>query len=332
MRDYPKDGESRFLESVKIKHAEFESLYNRALKESAKGNRLDLLQFLMENSEFLNREENKWMQMVIEVIRSTSLYFQPQIRTKILNEGWASYWHENLFLDDDRISGHEVDFAVINAKVTSMPRVGLNPYALGMRLFYYLESQAERGKISYDYQRLFDKQKRKDFDSGTGAGTGRDFIFYVRENFCDSMFINTFIDQDFVDLHKLFVADKRLNKERMTWEYYVKSKKANHYKKMIADSLYHPPAVTINIDDDNSLVLNHHFEGKPLYRDYIEGTLLGLEFLWGNKVSLYTHEAELVKKEPGQPQPPKEGPEGEIVWKRFRYTMKGRKMSRVVIE
>ena len=66
------------------------------------------------------------------------------------------------------------------------------------------------------------------------------------------------------------------------------------------DSLYHPPALTINVDDDNTLVLNHVFEGKPLYRDYIEGTLLGLEFLWGTKVSLYTHEAELMKKESGQ--------------------------------
>ena len=331
MRQFPKDGEARFLESVKLKHAEFESLYTKALKESTKGYRLDLLQFIMEHSEFLNREENKWMMMVIEVIRSTSLYFQPQIRTKILNEGWASYWHENLFLNDDRISGHEVDFAVINAKVTSMPRVGLNPYALGMRLFYYLEEQAKKGKISYDYQRIADKHTRENFNSGSGEG--RDFIFSVRENFCDSMFINTFIDQDFIDLHKLFVAGKRLNKERMTWEYYVKSKKAKHYKQMIADSLYHPPAVTINVDDDNSLVVNHLFEGKPLYRDYIEGTLLGMEFLWGSKVTLYTHEAEQTKRDQGQsPAPQAEGPEGDITWKRYRYTMKDRKMSRVVIE
>ena len=48
----------------------------------------------MEYSPFLNTEKNRWMLMVLEVIRSTSLYFQPQIRTKILNEGWASYWHD----------------------------------------------------------------------------------------------------------------------------------------------------------------------------------------------------------------------------------------------
>ena len=74
------------------------------------------------------------MKTVIEAIRSTSVFLQPQIRTKIMNEGWASYWHEKLFLQDDRIGGHEVDFARTHAGVTSLPRVGLNPYALGMRL------------------------------------------------------------------------------------------------------------------------------------------------------------------------------------------------------
>lgn len=101
---------------------------------------------------------------------------------------------------------------------------------------------------------------------------------------------------------------------------------------MIADSLYHPPALTINVDDDNTLILNHVFEGKPLYRDYIEGTLLGLEFLWGAKVSLYTHEAERLKEAPEQVRARQaEGTDRKIVWKRFRYTMKERKLTRVLI-
>ncbi len=329
LREFPEDGEERFIGYVKRKHAEFESLFDRATRERSVTGRMDLLQFLMENSKFLDRDENKWMLSVIEVIRSTSLYFQPQIRTKILNEGWASYWHDTLFLQDDRINGHEVDYAVINAKVTSMPRVGLNPYALGMRLFSYLETQAEDGKISYDYQRIADKNARKTFNKATGRG--REFIFSVRENFCDSMFINAFIDQEFVDRHRLFVVDRRLNKERMTWEYYVKSRKSKDYKEMVADSLYHPPAITISVDDDNSLILNHVFEGKPLYREYIEGALLGLEFLWGGKTCLYTFEPEPVKKETGQSDK-EEQPPREITWRRFRYTMKDRKMSRALVD
>lgn len=331
MRDFPEEGQSRFIQDIKSRHAEFESLYEKAVKRREKrSGTVDLLQFIMRNSEFLNREENKWMLSVIEMVRSTSLYFQPQIRTKILNEGWASYWHETLFLQDDRISGHEVAFAAVNAKVTSLPKVGLNPYALGMRLFYYLEDQANKGRLTYDYQRLSDQHKRKNYDTGTGAG--KDFIFDVRGNFCDSMFVNTFIDQEFVDLHKLFVVDKKLNKERMSWQYYIKSKKAKHYKQMVADSLYHPPAVKIDVDD-NALVINHLFEGKPLFRDYISGTLMGLEYLWGDRVTLFTHEPEPVKKKTNQqPQPQQEYVPGKIKWGRVKYTMKDKKLSRVVID
>jgi stage V sporulation protein R len=271
------------------------------------------------------------MLTVMEVIRSTSLYFQPQIRTKILNEGWASYWHEKLFLQDDRIGGHEVDYSIVNARVTSMPRVGLNPYALGMRLFDYLEDKANKGKISFDYMQLSDKHERSRFD--TEIGQGRKFIFAVRENYADSMFINSFVDQDFVDLHKLFVVGKRLNKERMTWQYYVKSRKAEDYKAMVSDSLYHPPSIVVNVDETGTLVLNHVFEGKPLVREYIDGTMMGLEYLWGGKVCLYTSEPVPLKAQaPPESTAKQETPKQETSWKRFRYTMDGRKLTRELVE
>jgi len=328
VKEFPEDGGERFIDSVRKKYAEFDTLHEKAVKEQGKGGRRDLLQFLMENSPFLAKEENKWMLTVIEVIRATSLYFQPQIRTKILNEGWASYWHDHLFLRDDRIRGHEVEYAVVNAKVTSMPRVGLNPYALGMRLFEFLEEQADKGKMSFDYRRISDQHQRHHYDAASNRG--KDFIFSIRKNFCDAMFINSFIDQEFVDRYRLFVVDRRLNKERMVWQYYVKSRKASDYKAMLAESLYHPPAVAIAVDDDNTLVLNHLFESKPLYRDYIDGALMGVEFLWGGKTCLYTHEPEPVKKDQGQ-SGKEEHPPREIKWRRIRYTMKDRKMTRVQV-
>ena len=90
----------------------------------------------------------------MEVVRKTSIFFQPQIRTKIMNEGWASYWHEKLFLADDRIKGHEIDFARTHSGVASLPRVGLNPYALGMRLFQYIEEMADKGKYCAEYIKI----------------------------------------------------------------------------------------------------------------------------------------------------------------------------------
>jgi stage V sporulation protein R len=330
LRDYPEDGEARFLENVKGRYSELEPFYRKKLAGKKHDGKMDILQFLMENSEFLGKEENRWMKTVIEVIRTTSLYFQPQIRTKILNEGWASYWHEDLFLKDDRISGHEVDFAIVNAKVTSMPRVGLNPYALGMRLFSYLEDKANKGKLSYNYIKLHDKHLRRTYD--TGEMKGREFIFQIRENYADSMFINSCIDQEFVDLHKLFVVGKRLNKERMTWQYYVKSKRAEDYKKMVMDALYHPPSIVVNVSDTNALILNHIFEGKPLVRDFIDGTMMGLEYLWGKPVILYTSEPVPVKGKTVSGADKEENPVQHYVWRRYRYIMKDRRIQRELVD
>lgn len=331
LREYPEDGESRFIKSLTEKHAELDALYARKRKEKKSVGRTDPLLFLMEYSPFLNREENRWMLIVLEVIRSTSLYFQPQIRTKILNEGWASYWHDTLFLGDDRIKGHEVDYAIVNAKVTSMPRVGLNPYALGMRLFQYLEHQADQGRTGLAYFQTADRDQRQRFDQATGKG--REYIFHIRESHCDAMFINSYIDQDFIDQHRLFVVGKRLNRDRMTWQYYVKSRKAADYKQMVAESLYHPPRVEIGVADNNVLVLNHVFEGKPLLHDFLQGVLVALEYLWGGEVHLHTSVPIPVKtgKEDGG-QTKEETPKRTISWKRFRYTMKDRTLSRTLAE
>ncbi len=329
-REHPEDGEERFLKSVLERHAELEALYQRKLKEKQMVGRTDLLRFLMEYSPFLNREENRWMLMVLEIIRSTSLYFQPQIRTKILNEGWASYWHDTLFQGDDRISGHEVDYAIVNARVTSMPRIGLNPYALGMRLFQSLEERADKGWTGLDYDRTADSVLRRDFDRATGLG--RDYIFHIRENYCDSMFVNSFIDQDFIDQHRLFVVGKRLNKERMTWQYYVRSRKADDYRQMVADSLYHPPRIEVGVGENNLLMLEHVFEGKPLVRDFVQGVLVGVEFLWGGEVQLLTSVPIFEKAAEDDGQAKQETPARDIRWKRFRYTMKDRTLSRSMVD
>jgi len=88
---------------------------------------------------------------------------------------------------------------------------------------------------------------------------------------------------------------KRLNEEKGTVEYYIKSRKAADYKQMLIDSLYHPPRIVVDQDktDEDSLYLRHYFEGKQIYKNYIPDTLLGIEYLWGGRVHLET--TEIVK-------------------------------------
>ncbi|MBN2646116.1 MAG: SpoVR family protein [Desulfuromonadaceae bacterium] len=319
-------GEEIFFAEVQQRYPEFDACFEKFLRERSAPS-LDLLQFLMDQSPFLNRDENKWMKSVLEIIRTTSIYFQPQIRTKIMNEGWASYWHETLFLQDDRIRGHEVEFARVNAGVTAMPRVGLNPYALGMRLFYHIEQQADRGCYDYAFNRMRDREQRRRYDRATGLGHER--IFKIREDFCDFTFISQFVDQDFIDAHRLFVAGERLNKERMVWEYYVRSRKAADYRDMIFSSLYHPPVIQVDREKsrNGALYLTHRFEGKPLVNEYIANTLLGIEYLWGNGVKLETSEARVAAS--GEKSDPAETP--AVSWTRVVYSMHERVFSREVV-
>ena len=327
LRTHPDDTDEKFLDEVRSRYAEFDSYWNKYQEQDKTAHRHDLLEYIMEHSSFINKEENRWMKMVIEVVRNTSLYFQPQIRTKILNEGWASYWHEKLFLSDDRISGHEIDFARVHAKVASMRRIGLNPYALGMHMFCFLENMADKGRISSGYRRLRDRTSRDTYDNG--AGQGQDFIFNIRRTYCDSMFVADYITQDFIDEHELFVAGRKLNEQRMAWQYYVKSRSAEDYRDMVLDSLYHPPAIEFETTPENHLHLHHLFEGKPLVRDYIAGTMLGIEYLWGDQVILDTFEPfkKEVARDTGDAVKT-ETPRQEIGWNKVRYKMRDRQLSR----
>lgn len=329
---YGEMAEAIFISNTIRRYPEFEALFEKHKKRNQQS-ATDLIQYLQEHSPFLQKEENQWMKSVLQIVRKTSIFFQPQIRTKILNEGWASYWHEKLFLEDDRIRGNEVTFAQVNAKVTALPRVGLNPYALGMRLFAHVEELADKGKLSFEFERLRGIHERHEFDRQTGKG--QQFVFDVRENCSDFMFINQFVDQDFVDRYKLFVTGRRLNNQKGVWEYYVKSRSGDEYKQMLLDMLYHPPHVEIDGEKtaEDCLYLNHRFEGKPLVKELIANTMLGISYLWGGAVKLET--TELVNRsQETSPTPDPFGPtpaEPEFASRRVRYTMKDRQLSKAIL-
>ncbi len=202
-------------------------------------------------------------------------------------------------------------------------------------MFHYIEELAGKGKYSIKFRRLRDARQRDQFDVHTGQGL--DFLFNLRDNFNDFMFINTFVDQDFVNKYKLFVAGRRLNQNRGVWEYFVKSRSAEKYRRMLLGTLYHPPHIQINQEKANNgnLYLVHVFEGKPLVKEFIANTMLGIEYLWGSPVQLET--SEVVPAEPSQVRlpipgltmPVEEEPQArEIKWQRVLYTMKDRKLSK----
>jgi stage V sporulation protein R len=323
IRDNKDLGDTIFFSEIRDSYPEFTGYYEKH-KSMVIQKPMDVMDFIIQHSPFLKNEKNQWMKSVMNIVRNTSLYFAPQIRTKIANEGWASYWHDELFRRDDRIKGHEVAYAKINAGVTSISRVGLNPYAIGLRLYQYIRKMADLGRLNYQFQFEQNMDKREQFDRK--AGEGNDFIFKVRRHFSDFTLLNTFIDQDFVNEYDLFVVGKRPNPERGTIEYYIKSKKAEDYKDMLIKSLYHPPYIEVDLQktDDSGLYLVHHFENKQLIKDFIPDVLTGLEFLWGGQVQLETVEIskKRILKDLGD----------DYMYRKVIYTMKDRKIDKVKAE
>ena len=91
--------------------------------------------------------------------------------------------------------------------------------------------------------------------------------------------------------------------------------------------------IEVTVAENNALILNHIFEGKPLLRDFLQGVMLGVEYLWGDEVHLYTSVPIPMKAgRESDGQAKEETPKRTISWKRFRYTMKDKTLSRTLAE
>ncbi|KHF26924.1 SpoVR family protein [Anoxybacillus sp. BCO1] len=90
----------------------------------------DLLLFIEEYS----RELDEWQRDILTMMREEMLYFWPQLETKIMNEGWATYWHQRILREMDLTSDEAIEFAKLNAGVVQPSRTGINPYYLGLKI------------------------------------------------------------------------------------------------------------------------------------------------------------------------------------------------------
>ena len=91
----------------------------------------DVLEFIGNNS----RNMPAWKKDLIEIIREESQYFIPQMQTKIMNEGWASYWHYTLCHELDLPAQWHIPFIKMHNQVIRPHIGGLNPYHLGFVIF-----------------------------------------------------------------------------------------------------------------------------------------------------------------------------------------------------
>jgi len=112
---------------------------------------LDILNFLFENSENLE----PWQRDILWMIREEAYYFAPQGRTKIMNEGWAAYWHSKIMTEKAVEAKEVIDYADHCSAVFRV-KDRINPYKLGIEIYRYIEYKWDTGRHGKIYEECED--------------------------------------------------------------------------------------------------------------------------------------------------------------------------------
>jgi stage V sporulation protein R len=265
-----------------------EALRQRREQEKLKDKRFpvhpqkDVLLFLLENAPL-----EPWQQDVLAIVREEIYYFAPQRQTKIMNEGWATFWHSHLMTRYALKDGELIDYADHHSGTLATSPGRLNPYKLGVELFRDIEERWNRGAFGPDYENCDDPQARAQWDLKVGEGLKK--IFEVRRIYNDIGFIDTFLTREFAEKHKLFTY--RYNP--MTRRYEVESRDFDDIKRQLLFNLTNFGEPIIEVEDANyqnrgELYLAHRWEQIDLRLDYAQATLENLQALWGRPVHIET--------------------------------------------
>lgn len=242
----------------------------------------DVLLFLLEHAPL-----EAWQADILSIIRDEAYYFAPQAQTKIMNEGWATYWHSTIMTKHGMQAADLVCYADHCSGVLASSPTQLNPYKLGVELLRDIEDRWNRGRHGAAYDDCHDLRERAEWD--TGEGKGREKIFEVRRVHNDLTFIDEFLTLDFCRRHKLFAFG--LNE--LTGNYEIESRRFDEIKAQLLFQLTNRGRPLIYVKDGNfqnrgELFLDHRFAGPELQTDQAVDTLRALHRLWGRPVLIET--------------------------------------------
>jgi stage V sporulation protein R len=112
----------------------------------------DLLAFLRAHGKTYDEDSGKavemtdWQKDILEILRREAYYFAPQKMTKVMNEGWASYW-ESLMMADENFADSDEFLTYADHMSKVLGSGGMNPYSLGLQLWEYVENSENRRHV-----------------------------------------------------------------------------------------------------------------------------------------------------------------------------------------
>jgi len=228
-----------------------------------------------------------WQRDVLTIIRDEAYYFAPQGQTKIMNEGWASFWHSTIMTRHGLTDEGLINYADHHSGTMATSPNRLNPYKLGIELLKDIEERWNKGQFGPEYDNCTDMYEREHWDKDLGLG--REKIFEVRRIHNDITFIDTFLTPEFCYKNRMFSFG--FNDSNKTYE--IQSREFQQIKQQLLNSLSNHGRPVIYVQDANyknrgELYLEHEYLGIELKLDYAQDTLANLHSIWKRPVNIET--------------------------------------------
>ena len=250
----------------------------------------DLLGFLIEHSTVLT----PWQRDVLAMVRDESYYFSPQRKTKIMNEGWATYWHGQLLKDPElRDPEHRIGLTHHQGQLTHMSSVTANPYTIGLEIFKNIKKRWDKGQFGPEYEESRERNKEETWD--THAIQGEQKIFEVRKMYGDISFINSFLTPESVRELKIYTWSAGQNPEPGA-PIVISSREVDDIRKNLSAAISNggTPFIQVLNGDFGSKgeLLVEHVHEYDLRPDWADEVLKNIKAIWGRPVNLFTYVSE----------------------------------------
>ncbi|TDJ74379.1 MAG: SpoVR family protein [Proteobacteria bacterium] len=235
----------------------------------------DILLFICDHNPYLS----EWQKDLLTIAHEQAQFFIPQIETKIMNEGWASYWHHYLMNSLDLPEGLHMEFLVHHNQVVRPHPGSINPYHLGFKLWH-------------EIRRSYDEPTPEEIEKyGEPDKSGTEKIFEVREVDRDVSFLRRFLTEELMREMDMFEYERR--GDDLVISQVSDEENWQRVKDTLIAGTGMGPLPVIRIEDadykqNRVLYLTHAHDGRDLELGYAEKTLAYVYQLWGREVLLET--------------------------------------------